>query len=620
MTVNEHNNPELDIVKSFLKECIPFDILSDKQLTLATQSIQITYHRAGHVIKAQSGEAGLRIMRSGAGELRKADGQLIDRFGEQVSFNLHSLSKEQADIQVVLIEDALIYYLPAPVYQTIRREQRDFDRFFHSQRNRRIRRAARYEPLPQDMMGVIGDMMTTTIHSIAPDATIQQAAQRMTEKRVSSLLVMQADKLLGMLTDRDLRTRVVATALDFNAPVRDIMTTDVQTIDAEKTLFDTTLMMTQSGFHHMPVLDKEKVVGIVTSSDLILSRRNDPVYLVQHIGRQSDVQAVKAIVAKLPDLMVRWTNAGIRVEQVASIFTAVSDAVTARLIELYCATNGAAPVEFAWLGFGSQGRREQLLGGDQDNALLIDDAATEKDMQWFAAMANWVCTSLDSCGYRFCPGNIMASNAALRQTLSAWKQRVNKWAITPTPEAVLQVSIFFDIRVVVGSKTLGDQLQAHMLTATAGKQLFLHALSENVLAQTPPLGIFRQFVVEHDGQHDNELDLKKRGILPIIDIARIHAIANNITAVGTHERLAAFAEQKIISINDSRDLQDAYRIISQIRLNAQVAELMQGQLPNNYINPDNLSKIVRKQLRDAFAIIRDAQQGVQRRYNPGVTL
>jgi CBS domain-containing protein len=611
-------NPELDNIKSFLEGCTPFDLLDDTDLHNVIAAIEISYFRSGHKFLPDDDSGGLRIMRSGAAELRGQDEKLVDRFGETVSFNLSRLNREQKGMYVTLIEDSLIYFLPEETHQNVRTNNRDFDRFFHSQRNRRIRRAARHTTNPSEMMSRLSDVMSKAIYSVTPEHNIQQAAHIMSEKRISSILVMENKTLKGIVTDRDIRSRAVAVGLDMNSPISDIMTANPQTISTDKTVFDTTLLMTKSSLHHLPVVEDNDVVGMITSSDLMLARRDDPIYLVQHISRQKSVAELKKIIAKLPDLMIQWVHAGIRADQVAYIFTAVSDAVTAQLIDLFIEENGAAPVEFSWLGFGSQGRTEQLLGGDQDNALLISDNLQTADAAWFEKLSHWVCDGLNECGYVYCPGKIMATTDEWRQTLAGWQTNVSKWTRSPTPDAVMRVSIFFDLRVVYGNKKLGDRLHKFMLEVASKNSIFLASLAENVLDNKPPLGIFRQFVVEHDGEHNDELNLKKRGIIPIVDIARIHSLASRISKVNTNERFDALAKHKTLTINESRNLQDALRIIMQIRLREQVNELMAGRTPDNYINPDKLSKLVRKQLRDAFSVIRDAQQGIEARYRPGM--
>jgi CBS domain-containing protein len=616
---NEHSaNPELSSLLDFLKDCIPFDELPESELGALLTKIEISYYRKGTVFEYTQGDGGLRIIRSGAAELRDKDDRLVDRLGETVSFNLMGLNAEKPGIKATLIEDSLIYLIPESYYQEIRKRNRIFDRFFHSQRSRRVRRAARHEPNPHEMMRLVKDVMSSTVLSIPPSSTIQQAAEKMSERRLSSVLIMDNDHLLGIVTDRDIRSRAVAPGLDLNLSVNHIMTKDPETILPQATLFDATLFMTQHGYHHIPVMDQGTLKGIVTSSDLMLARQDDPIFLVQHIGRQHDPHALKDVIQSLPNLMVQWINSGIRAHQLSHILTAISDAITIRLIELTIEDIGKPPVPFCWLGFGSQGRKEQLLNADQDNGLLISNDLKEADKAWFEVLATRVCDGLNECGYIYCPGNIMAVNDKWRQPLSIWQSTVDKWTVSPTPHAVMHTSIFFDLRSIYGDKSLCRDLQSHMLEKASSNSIFLAALAQNVLSSEPPMGIFRRFVVERNGDHVDELDLKKRGILPIIDLVRLHSLANSITEVNTLDRLNALVKCKAMTIEDSRNMQDALRVIMQLRTQHQATQITKGEQPNNYIDPNNLSKIMRKQIKDAFSIVMDAQQAVKINYRQGM--
>ncbi len=617
---NHHlaSNPELDTIKQFISECIPFDQLHPKQLDAVVREVEVEYYRSGHQFHSSVDDGGLKVLRSGAAELRNKQGDLIDRIGDYDCFNLFALRREHSEITATLIEDSLIYLLPEDTYQELRKKHRGFDRFFNSQKNRRLRRATLTTQDQKEMMILIKDIMSTNIISVTSKHSIQEAAQLMTEHRVSSVMIIENNKLCGIVTDRDLRSRAITQKLSYSSPVEVISTSSPLCISPEYTLFDATLFMTRHGIHHLPVTDSQKVVGFITSSDLMLARRNDPVYLVHYIGRQTTLSGITKTISQLPDLMIQWTHAGMRATQIAHLFTAISDAVTVRLIEIFIDEHGDAPVAFSWLGFGSQGRAEQLLGGDQDNALVIDDSLSEGQAQWFERLSHWVCDGLNACGWVYCPGDVMATNKQWRQTLSAWKNTVLTWVHAPTPKASMLVSIFFDIRVIYGSKSIGDSLQQHMLNTACENTIFLAALTENALEHKPPLGIFRQFVVEHNGEHAHELDLKKRGILPIIETTRIHCLAAKVRYVNTIDRLKELANKKVLTINESRNLQDALKIIIQIRLREQVKELTQSLAPNNYIDPDNLSKLDRRRLRDAFAVIKDAQKSIQMRYRQGM--
>lgn len=613
-------SPELIAIHDFIHECLPFDQLPNATINQVIPDIDISYHSKGSQFGQNDLTAGLRILRSGAAELRDKNDLLLDRLAEGDSFNLMGLNTEQPGIKATLIEDTLIYTLPEAPYQALRKDYRAFDRFFSSQRNRRLRRAARYEPTPNDMMRPLSDLMSKELLSVAPQTSIKDTAIIMSENRFSSILIMNDQQLQGIVTDRDIRSRAVAEGIDLNQPIQSIMTTTPQTLPPDCSLFDATLFMTQRSIHHIPIAADNQVIGIITSSDLMLARKDDPVFLVQHIGRQSSTLELKNIVSTMPDLLVQWVNAGIRSHQLSHVLTALSDAITVRLIELAIEKLGPAPVPFCWLGFGSQGRREQLLGADQDNALLISDDIKPEHQEWFTQLTHYVCDGLNECGYVYCPGNIMATNDKLRLPLKEWKNTVDRWMQTPTERAVMEVSIFFDLRTIYKSEPtdLTKELQTHMLNHTKSNSIFLAALAQNVLSVQPPIGIFRRFVVEHNGEHAHQLNLKKRGVIPIIDIIRIHALANGLFEVNTHERLKALANCKAITKTDSRNLQDALNILMQLRLTHQAQEIVQGKAPDNYINPSSLSKIAAKQLKDTFGIVKDAQQGIKATYRQGL--
>ena len=612
------NQPELTVIVDYLQQCSPFAALPDELLNWSAHRIQICYHRKGEVLDVASAENGLRIIRQGAAELRDSRQQLLERLAEGESFNLVGLNAEHTAVKATFIEDTLVYFLPAADYRQLRERHRGFDRFFHSQRGRRLRRAARYEPEPGTMMRPLRQMMSANVRSVMSQTSIQDTARLMSKRRISSVLVIDDGNLRGIVTDRDLRSRVVAEGVPLSAPISLVMTRDPFVISADATVFDATLMMTQKGSHHLPVMDEEKVVGVVTASDLMLARQDDPVYLVQHISRQQNIGGMKDVVANLPNLFVEWVGSGIRAEQVSRILTAISDAITRRLIDLAIERFGDPPVAFCWLGFGSQARSEQLLGADQDNGLLIDDSARGGDLQWFRQLAEFVCDGLNDCGYSYCQGEVMATTDSWRQTLEGWCNTVKEWTRTPTPDAVMRVSIFFDLRTVYGDHTLCRKLQQFMLEQASSNTIFLAALAENVLANSPPLGLFRRFLVERNGEHKDSFDLKKRGVIPIVDMMRIHALAHKITAVNTGERITELARDGVMSIGDSRNLRDAFDVIMQLRIKSQSAQLQKGEPVSNYCNPDQLTTLVRRQLRDAFTVVHDSQEFIRINYRAGI--
>ena len=350
----------------------------------------------------------------------------------------------------------------------------------------------------------------------------------------------------------------------------------------------------------------------------MLAKQDDPVYLVQHISRQADVNSIKQLVSGMSKLMIQWVNSGMRAQQVSQILTAVSDAITIRLIQLAEEQFGPAPVPWCWAGFGSQARSEQLLGADQDNGLVISDAVTADQLPWFEKLARFVCDALNECGYVHCPGGIMAMTDKWCQPLATWQDTVRRWTRSPTQDAVMRVSIFFDVRCIYGDCSLADRLQETMLEQASKNSIFLAALCANALEAKPPLGIFRRFVVDRDGEHRKELDLKKRGVLPLTEMVRLHALAHKISAVNTDERLKALAAEKHLTITNSRNLADALHFIQQLRISHQCQQVMRGESVSNFLNPRDLPKMAREQLRDAFTIIDEAQSAIRQTYRPGM--
>jgi CBS domain-containing protein len=609
---------ELADLARFLGSSPPFNELETAELASVAASLQITYHPRGEGFDKASLPEGLRILRSGAVDLRDADGALLDRLGEGESFHIGGLNAELGDVVARVIEDALIYLLPDEHYQSLRAGHRSIDRYFSGQRSRRLRRAARYEPQPHSMMREVHTVMSRDLLTARPDETVQLVAARMSERRVSSAFIVDDDGLRGIVTDRDIRSRYAAVSLPPETAISEIMTPEPECIRCSDTLFSTMLLMTQRGYHHLPVLADGRLAGVVTTSDLILARQDDPVYLVQHVSRQGSVASLRELTQSVPNLMVQWVNSGLRAHQVSRILTAISDAVTRRLIELALEQFGPAPVPFCWLGFGSQARAEQLLGADQDNGLVIADDLQPQDAGWFESMARFVCDGLNDCGYDYCNGDVMASNPEWRQPLRTWIDYVNRWTRAPTPDAVMRVSIFFDLRSIYGEGSLCKALQSHMLEKASSNTIFLAALAANALGASPPLGIFRRFVVERDGEHRDSLDLKKRGILLVTDTARLHALAHGIPAVNTDERLETLAREKRMTISDSRNLADALRFMQQLRIRHQADQVSRGETPDNFLNPHELPRLAREQLRDAFKILDDSQAAVRQKYRAGL--
>jgi CBS domain-containing protein len=353
---------------------------------------------------------------------------------------------------------------------------------------------------------------------------------------------------------------------------------------------------------------------MVTTTDLIRQQVDHPVYLVGEVWKQPNVEGVARVSADVPKMLRQMIENGARPDDATRMVTAVTDAITERLIELATDTLGPPPVPYVWLALGSQARHEQTAHSDQDNALLLSDEATEEHAPYFKELAEFVCDGLDACGYEYCPGDVMATTDTWRQPLSGWKSTFRDWIEEPRPKSLMHSTIFFDLRPICGDASLADELQDFILDRTAKNTIFLASLAANALDNKPPLGFFRQFVLEEHGGQKDTLDLKLNGVVPIIDLARIHALGNGVAAVNTRERFQQLADGSGMNAGDAADLRDALDLIASIRLEHQAEQIRKGEEPNNFVPPDSLSGFEKRHLKDAFRIVSQMQKALSQRY------
>jgi CBS domain-containing protein len=275
---------------------------------------------------------------------------------------------------------------------------------------------------------------------------------------------------------------------------------------------------------------------------------------------------------------------------------------------------GDPPVPYAWLALGSQARQEQTARSDQDHALLLSNEVQPEHDAYFKQLATFVSDGLHACGYEYCPGEVMATTDKWRQPLAKWRTYFDGWIQEPQPKALMHSSIFFDMRHLHGDDDLTRRLRADVLDQCKNNSIFLASMTVNALKFEPPLGFFRQFVLEKRGDHADTLDLKHNGVVPAVDIARIHTLARGIDAVNTKERLDALETSGGIAASDAANLRDAFEFISMVRLRHQAQQIRAGKEPDNFVPPDSLSDFERRHLKDAFKVVSRMQSALEQRY------
>ena len=609
------DNSELQPIFDFMRRLAPFDSLQEQTLKQCCKVLTIAYYsQQQKLVHVDSNDPQLYIVRSGAFEVSTQEGELIDRIGEGQYFGFSGmLSGEKVVNQVHILEDGLVYHLPAVMFDQLRANCHSFDRFFNQAFAKRLRNQG---SLKHNHISTarITNIMSRELTTITRDATIHQAALLMSEKRLSSLIVVNEDKLCGILTDRDLRNRVLAKGLTGTLLVEQAMTEHPTTIKPEALIFEAMLKMSEKNIHHLPVVKGNKPIAIITSTDLIRSQSSQPLLLIGQIDRQNSLESLIQVSQKIPDLLFNLISSDAKAMEIGRVLTSVTDSLTRRLIALKQEQLGPAPMTFCWLAFGSQGRQDQMAGSDQDNALILEREATKVEKDYFKQLSEYVCSALNECGFPFCPGNIMAQNPKWQLTLQQWLQAFSKWIKTPDPSALLNATIFFDMRPVFGDLSLFKQLQTTVLKNTKNNDIFIAALSQNALQSTPPLGFFRSFVLERDGSEVKGIDLKHKGNALINDIVRIYALSVGIEEVNTIKRIEALIALSAIDKDIAMNLLDSWEFIAHKRLTNQGQQFNNTQPVSNYILPDSLSSLVRHQLKDAFKVIHEAQGTVKHKF------
>ena len=611
---------ELVDVREFLAAHAPFDELPQAELLRLVGEMRIEYFRRGTPFIARGADNHhLFVLRSGAADVSDQDGELVERCDAGGTFGSISLTHgNPSTFEVVAIEDSLAYLLPAETFYRLIHDHPAVARFFSDQRAARMRPAL--DALSSSATGdaVLRIRAADLVHRepvcATASTTIRDAAAIMAEQGVSALVIMDSDRVAGLLTDRDLRSRVLAVGLEPTRPVSEVMTPDPITASPDALTFEVMLAMLERTMHHVPLVVDGRPVGMVTSTDLLRFEHANPVHLVGDVAKQEDVTSLAAACRRLPGVVERLVSQDASADDIGRIVTTVGDAIERRLIALAERRLGPPPVPYCWVTLGSRARKEQALAADQDHAMVLHDDATEADGAWFADLARLVTDGLEECGYRRCPGDVMAVNDRWRLPLQRWRRQFTSWLAEPTPEATLQASIFFDMRPVAGDASLHARLVADVRERTRSAQVFLLHLAKRVAAHEPPLGIFRGLVVERRGEHRDTLDIKWGGIGAVVELARVHALAAGVPEVGTRARLAAAAAHGRLEQERAQDLQDAFEFVSYLRLRHQTRQVRAGQEPDNRLAPSLLSRAEQRHLRDAFGIIRSAQTQLSRSY------
>ena len=439
----------------------------------------------------------------------------------------------------------------------------------------------------------------------------------MSDKNVGSIVIADGEgRPLGIVTDTDLRRKVVGRGAPLSQRIDAIMSAPVFTVPPSLSAADAVVRMIRANVRHLCVTEDgtpdSRLVGIVSEHDILLFHGNNPAVLVKEIQSEADIERLARIRDRAEHLVHDYLVQGVSMRFITEVLSGIDDALTARILAIFGDRLGAAgmaapPLRWCWLAFGSEGRNEQLLRTDQDNALVYEDPAPSEAPSahdYFVRLGKEVNEALHRCGFSFCPGGNMAGNPQWCQPLRAWKEYFSGWIHVPREEALLNAAIFFDFRPAAGDESLAHELSAHIQHELLSDRTSIILLAKNALRNPPPMSVWGNFIVERGGEHKDAFDIKLRGIKPLTDAARVLALDMNIqTVTGTMQRLRQLA------INDASiallvpEVTAAYELLLRLRALQGFAHGDTGR----YIDPSLLSTMERGMLRDALRATKKVQ-------------
>ena len=605
---------------AFLRAHPPFDTLDPLEVERVAASAELESYRTGDTVFAQGAAPvrHLRMVRDGAIEI-VSDGKVLDVLGPGELFGHASmLSGLPTGFQARAAEDSTLYRIDADDARAVLSAPQGLQFVARSllEEPTELHMLAR-EPSVNTADQPVGSLIRGEPAVCAPDTTIREAAVLMSAGPGTAVVVDLGADGFGILTDRDLRTKVVAAGLSVDEPVSAAMSAPAYTCTADRRAGEVLAEMFERGLRHLPVVSASGgILGVVEDVDLVALRTRSSFYLRQRIATARTDAELVTISRELRPMVISLFGAGVTAANVMSVYAVCVDALTRRLLQLALDRRESVGAEFAWLALGSQARREALPSSDVDSAIVWFDGGEPAAPQHEAeiqsqllALAHEVVTGMRACGLRMDENGINADAAPFVRPVSSWQRVARSWIADPSQEkALILTSVLVDSRPVWGVHT-GSPVSDTFRLASNYPTL-LRLLARFALSHRPPTRLFRGLVVEHAGEHRGRLDLKRGGIIPIADLARWGAMSAGVTSATTLERLRAAGDAGTLAPTDAHTLEDAFELINNLRLEHQVGQLRAGRAPDDYVDPHALSALMRAQLREGFRAVAAIQKRV----------
>jgi CBS domain-containing protein len=630
----------------FLKNYPPFDLLLKSELLSISNKVKVLYVAAEERIfqQGQTPKTHFFVVREGAVSLSHVEGEettLVERYEEGDIFGVRPLFSSLAYVSTAKAsEETLLYSISVADFLPFLKKNERIDFFFEANFAKSVGKSlsakSNLQRLPQVLHSHQEYSQFSELQTVmqqpkpvfcTADTTVQEAALLMTKYDTDALIIVNAEERpIGIISDSDFRTHIGTGLHPVSVAVSEIMFPRLVATAPNPTIADIQLLQIRNHIAHICITEdgtlNSKVIGILTDKDLLHAQSNQPVVLVRNISRATELPKLKQLRDKADEVIQGYLQQELPITFITNVVTEINYSLMSRIItlaikQLEDESNLILPdIKFCWMSMGSAGRREQLLRTDQDNAIIFEDVSPETYpliKHYFLSLAKKVNYGLDYCGFSYCSADIMAGNPQWCLSESEWKAQFSMWINNPGHHEVINASIFFDFDPVYGDTSLTEHLSEHIFEQLSGnsKDFFLHFMSKHALQNPPPLSFFRSFIVESNGEHKNEFDIKMRAMRPLIDAARILTLEAKFSKINS----TFLRFEKLATIDAANnDLYQSAANAFEILLRYKAVQGLKNSNSGRFFNPADLTKLERLMLKDCFVPIKELQTVLSYRF------
>jgi len=592
--------------EKLLKEVYPFSQLSEEEINFLASKVKgEVFKKDEEIIKEGQGVDYLYLVVKGSCAVKKGE-KLIDVLERGDYFGAYEvISGEPSAFTVRALEDCIVYLIPKGALENLFKERPEIKEALTKELVERLAEGYRhFTGGVEDSLALV-PVRELRLHPplfLSPKVSVQEAAKEMYEKGSSACLI-EEDGELAIFTDKDIKRVVAEGRNPAGVELSQVASRPVITAQADEPLFNAILKMVGNNVKRLPVVEGDRVIGILEDRAIFVQQSRNFVFLAAEIEAARDVKTLKSLYHWVQDAVVNLLSSGREITVLQRFISEINDRFIKKALSMAVSQVGPPPSPFLFLAMGSEGRREQTIKTDIDNGIVYIE---EGDRDYFLELGRRATELLLEIGFPKCPGGVMASNPEWVKSLKEWRYTLEEWFSRPGAENLLKSSIFLDFRGVSGELELERELRFAVNSLAKNYRNFLVAMAMKVLEVDPPINFFHRFVLEKSGEHKGELDIKKGGIFPITQGVRVLALEAGLSQTNTIERLKLLRER--IGREFTEELIEAFKLLQTIRLKSQVEKIKRGLEPDNYVNPEKLTKFERDLLKDAFKVVSRFQE------------